>query len=52
MPPLAAGEELAAFALTEPGSGSDAGAMRSRADERRRITGSKQCGLLGETARG
>ena len=42
VPPLAAGEELAAFALTEPGSGSDAGAMRSRADERCRITGSKQ----------
>ena len=31
VPPLAAGEELGAFALTEPGSGSDAGAMRSRA---------------------
>src|SRR3954469_3886739 len=31
-PPLAAGEELAAFALTESGSGSDASAMRTRAD--------------------
>jgi alkylation response protein AidB-like acyl-CoA dehydrogenase len=30
VPPLAAGEELGAFALTEPGSGSDAGAMRTR----------------------
>ena len=42
VPPLAAGRELAAFALTEPGSGSDAGAMRTRADEQQRITGSKQ----------
>jgi alkylation response protein AidB-like acyl-CoA dehydrogenase len=32
VPPLAQGHELAAFALTEPGSGSDAGAMRTRAD--------------------
>ncbi|MCW2952975.1 MAG: acyl-CoA dehydrogenase domain protein [Conexibacter sp.] len=31
IPPLARGEELAAFALTEAGSGSDAGAMRTRA---------------------
>ncbi|MBV8989074.1 MAG: acyl-CoA dehydrogenase family protein [Solirubrobacterales bacterium] len=42
VPPLAAGRELAAFALTEPGSGSDAGAMRARADQQCRITGNKQ----------
>src|SRR5436190_20394996 len=30
VPPLAAGEELAAFALTEPGAGSDAAARRTR----------------------
>jgi alkylation response protein AidB-like acyl-CoA dehydrogenase len=41
VPKLAAGEELAAFALTEPGSGSDAGAMRSRVRDGR-ITGAKQ----------
>src|SRR4051794_18893559 len=41
VPPLAAGEELAAFALTESGSGSDASAMRTRAEEDR-ISGSKQ----------
>jgi alkylation response protein AidB-like acyl-CoA dehydrogenase len=42
VPPLAQGHELAAFALTEPGSGSDAGAMLARADEEGRITGTKQ----------
>src|SRR5205807_8857781 len=31
LPPLARGEQMAAFALTEPGSGSDAGGMRTRA---------------------
>ncbi|HEX6678834.1 MAG TPA: acyl-CoA dehydrogenase family protein [Actinomycetes bacterium] len=31
LPPLAAGEQLAAFGLTEPGGGSDAGAVRTRA---------------------
>src|SRR5207302_8859643 len=31
LPPLARGEQLAAYALTEPGSGSDAGGMRTRA---------------------
>lgn len=31
LPPLAAGEELAAFALTEPGGGSDAAALRTTA---------------------
>ena len=47
VPPLAQGHELAAFALTESGSGSDAGAMRTRAEPIRphrhaRITGTKQ----------
>ena len=41
VPPLAQGHELAAFALTEPGAGSDAGAMLSRA-EGGRISGTKQ----------
>src|SRR4026209_1096259 len=31
LPPLARGDKLGAWALTEPGSGSDAGAMRTRA---------------------
>ena len=31
LPPLATGERLAAFGLTEPGGGSDAGAVRTRA---------------------
>ncbi|MGH7551008.1 MAG: acyl-CoA dehydrogenase family protein [Gemmatimonadota bacterium] len=31
LPPLARGEQLAAFALTEPGSGSDAASIRTRA---------------------
>jgi alkylation response protein AidB-like acyl-CoA dehydrogenase len=34
IPQLASGEWLASYALTEPGSGSDAGAMRTRAEER------------------
>ena len=34
LPPLARGERLAAFALTESGSGSDAGGMRTRALKR------------------
>ncbi len=34
LPPLARGEHLAAYALTEPGSGSDAGGMRTRAVRR------------------
>ena len=45
VPSLAQGHELAAFALTESGSGSDAGAMRARADDSPdgpRITGTKQ----------
>jgi alkylation response protein AidB-like acyl-CoA dehydrogenase len=41
VPTLASGEHLAAFALTESGSGSDAGAMRTRASDDR-ITGAKQ----------
>jgi short-chain 2-methylacyl-CoA dehydrogenase len=31
LPPIASGEMLAGFALTEPGSGSDAGALRTKA---------------------
>jgi len=31
LPPLARGEKMAAYALTEPGSGSDAGGMRTHA---------------------
>ena len=34
LPPLARGETLASFALTESGSGSDAGGMRTRATRR------------------
>jgi alkylation response protein AidB-like acyl-CoA dehydrogenase len=41
VPPLAAGEELGAFALTEAGSGSDAAALRTRAIDER-LTGTKQ----------
>jgi alkylation response protein AidB-like acyl-CoA dehydrogenase len=41
VPALAAGNEIGAFALTEPGSGSDASAMRTRAVDGR-ITGGKQ----------
>ena len=41
VPRLAAGEELSAFALTESGSGSDAGAMRTRASDSK-ISGAKQ----------
>jgi alkylation response protein AidB-like acyl-CoA dehydrogenase len=45
VPPLARGEHLGAFALTEPGSGSDAGSLRTRAEPEAdgwRITGAKQ----------
>ena len=45
VPLLARGEHLGAFALTEPEAGSDAGALRTRADPEGdgwRITGSKQ----------
>jgi alkylation response protein AidB-like acyl-CoA dehydrogenase len=34
LPPLARGDVLGAWGLTEPGSGSDAAALRTRADER------------------
>src|ERR687886_1383922 len=45
VPPLARGEVIGAFALTEPESGSDAGSLRTRADPTDggwRITGAKQ----------
>jgi alkylation response protein AidB-like acyl-CoA dehydrogenase len=45
VPPLARGEAIGAFALTEPGSGSDAGSLRTTAapdGEGWRITGTKQ----------
>jgi alkylation response protein AidB-like acyl-CoA dehydrogenase len=42
VPALAQGHELAAFALTEPEAGSDAAALRTRADAEGRITGAKQ----------
>src|SRR2546421_7829813 len=45
VPPLARGEHLGAFALTEPEAGSDAGSLRARAEPSAdgwRITGSKQ----------
>jgi alkylation response protein AidB-like acyl-CoA dehydrogenase len=45
VPPLARGERLGAFALTEPEAGSDAGALRTRAEpdgDGWRITGAKQ----------
>jgi alkylation response protein AidB-like acyl-CoA dehydrogenase len=44
-PPLARGEHLGAFALTEPEAGSDAGSLRTRAEpdgDGWRITGAKQ----------
>jgi alkylation response protein AidB-like acyl-CoA dehydrogenase len=45
VPPLARGDHLGSFALTEAEAGSDAGALRTRADQDRdgwRITGAKQ----------
>jgi alkylation response protein AidB-like acyl-CoA dehydrogenase len=45
VPPLARGEHLGAFCLTEPEAGSDAGALRTRAEpdgDGWRITGAKQ----------
>ncbi|HEY3544230.1 MAG TPA: acyl-CoA dehydrogenase family protein, partial [Gaiellaceae bacterium] len=45
VPPLARGEHLGAFALTEPEAGSDAGSLRTRAEpdgDGWRITGNKQ----------
>ena len=51
--PLARGEKLGAWALTEPGSGSDAGALRSHAvsrDDAWVINGEKQFITHGSTA--
>ena len=45
VPPLASGETIGAFALTEPEAGSDAGSLRTRADadgDGWTITGAKQ----------
>ena len=45
VPPLARGEVIGAFALTEPGSGSDAGSLRTTAvpdGDGWRITGTQQ----------
>src|SRR5215472_12376282 len=45
VPPLARGEHLGAFCLTEPEAGSDAGSLRTRAEpdgDGWRITGAKQ----------
>lgn len=53
LPPLARGEKLGAWALTEPGSGSDAGAMRTRAVLERDewvLRGDKQFITQGSTA--
>jgi alkylation response protein AidB-like acyl-CoA dehydrogenase len=53
LPPLARGEKLGAWALTEPGSGSDAGAMRTRATldgDHWVIRGDKQFITQGSTA--
>ncbi len=53
LPPLARGEKLGAWALTEPGSGSDAGAMRTRATlegDSWMIRGDKQFITQGSTA--
>jgi len=51
VPPLAQGIELGAFALTEPEAGSDASALRTRADADGRITGAKQFITTGSHAR-
>src|SRR4051812_12296142 len=53
LPALARGEKLGAWALTEPGSGSDAGAMRTRATREGDawvIRGDKQFITQGSTA--
>jgi alkylation response protein AidB-like acyl-CoA dehydrogenase len=50
VPPLAQGLELGAFALTEPEAGSDASALRTRADTDGRITGAKQFVTTGSHA--
>ena len=54
VPPLARGEKLGAFALTESGSGSDAGAMRTTATpdgDGWRISGTKQFISTGRAGR-
>jgi len=51
--PLAKGEMLGAFALTEPGAGSDAGAIRTRAERRGNtyvLNGTKQFITSGKNA--
>ena len=51
--PLATGEMLGAFALTEPGAGSDAGAIRTRAEKRGNkyvLNGTKQFITSGKNA--
>jgi alkylation response protein AidB-like acyl-CoA dehydrogenase len=53
LPPLAQGQKLGAWGLTEPGSGSDAGAMRTRAvleGDHWVIRGDKQFITQGSTA--
>jgi butyryl-CoA dehydrogenase len=53
VPPLAGGEKIGAFALTESGSGSDAGALRTTAvpdGDGWRISGTKQFITTGEQA--
>ena len=53
LPPLAHGEKLGAWALTEPGSGSDAAALRTRATlegEYWVLSGEKQFTTQGSTA--
>jgi alkylation response protein AidB-like acyl-CoA dehydrogenase len=53
VPPLARGEKIGAFALTESGSGSDAGALRTTAapeGDGWRISGTKQFITTGEQA--
>jgi alkylation response protein AidB-like acyl-CoA dehydrogenase len=53
VPPLASGEKIGAFALTEAGSGSDAGALRTTAvpdGDGWRISGTKQFISTGEQA--
>jgi butyryl-CoA dehydrogenase len=53
LPPLAHGEKLGAWALTEPGSGSDAAALKSRATlegEHWVLNGEKQFTTQGSTA--
>ena len=53
VPPLARGEKIGAFALTESGSGSDAGALRTTAvpeGDGWRISGTKQFITSGEQA--